>query len=117
MWEHLLATASPESPTGRATLDAFRQGLCELGYVEGQNIVIEYRWAQGRVERFPELAAEEGRSMERFEYRFVEVNFLDGTGDKTLNELGGQGWKVVDSRPHPNSQYMSVVLLERQKAS
>ena len=41
-----------------ANLDAFRQGLRELGYVEGQNLVIEYRSADGRSERFPDLAAE-----------------------------------------------------------
>jgi ABC-type uncharacterized transport system substrate-binding protein len=36
----------------------FREGLRELGYVEGQNILIEYRWAEGRYERFPALIAE-----------------------------------------------------------
>jgi ABC-type uncharacterized transport system substrate-binding protein len=36
----------------------FRQGLRDLGYVEGQNIVIEYRWAEGKYERFPALLAE-----------------------------------------------------------
>jgi putative tryptophan/tyrosine transport system substrate-binding protein len=39
-------------------LDAFRQGLRELGYVEGRNFMIEYRSADGRRERFPELATE-----------------------------------------------------------
>jgi putative ABC transport system substrate-binding protein len=38
--------------------DAFRRGLRELGYVEGRNIVIEYRSADGRAERFPELVAD-----------------------------------------------------------
>src|SRR5262249_27596935 len=39
-------------------LDAFRQRLRELGWVEGQNIVIDYRYAEGRVDRLPDLAAE-----------------------------------------------------------
>src|SRR5262249_35145399 len=47
------------SPTvNAANLDSFRQGLRALGYVEGKNIVIEYRSADGRDERFAELAAE-----------------------------------------------------------
>ncbi len=36
----------------------FREGLRDLGYVEGQNILIEYRWAEGKYERFPALIAE-----------------------------------------------------------
>jgi putative ABC transport system substrate-binding protein len=47
------------SPVVNATnLESFRQGLRALGYVEGKNLVIEYRSAEGRDERFPELAAE-----------------------------------------------------------
>jgi ABC-type uncharacterized transport system substrate-binding protein len=42
----------------RHFLDAFRQGLADLGYVEGQQIAIEDRWADGRVEAFPGLLAE-----------------------------------------------------------
>jgi putative ABC transport system substrate-binding protein len=41
-----------------ANLDAFRQGLRELGYVEGKNLIIEYRSSDGRAERFAELARE-----------------------------------------------------------
>jgi putative ABC transport system substrate-binding protein len=47
------------SPSDRPSLlDAFRQGLRELGWVEGQNIVIDYRYAEGRLDRLPGLAAE-----------------------------------------------------------
>jgi putative ABC transport system substrate-binding protein len=46
------------SPGPSLEVDAFRQGLRELGYVEGRNITIEYRFASGQVERMPELAAE-----------------------------------------------------------
>src|SRR5262249_56923917 len=41
-----------------ARVEAFRQGLRELGYVEGQNLVIEGRYAEGKLERLPALAAE-----------------------------------------------------------
>jgi putative ABC transport system substrate-binding protein len=44
--------------TNQHFLDAFRRGMQERGYVEGQNILLETRWAEGRSERFPELIGE-----------------------------------------------------------
>jgi putative tryptophan/tyrosine transport system substrate-binding protein len=52
-WLH---AGSPESSANRVA--AFRRGLNETGYFEGQNVAVEYRWAEGRYQRFPELAAE-----------------------------------------------------------
>src|SRR5689334_5218005 len=67
----ILPTASPTPPkiarigylSGGAPspdpfFDAFREGLSQLGYVEGQNVQIEAVYAEGKLERLPELAAE-----------------------------------------------------------
>ena len=45
-------------PVERALLDAFRQELSKLGWIEGKSIIIEYRFADQKSERLPELAAE-----------------------------------------------------------
>ena len=51
-----LGGTSPDTFADR--LRAFRQGLKDTGYVEGENVAIEYRWAENQIDRLPELAAE-----------------------------------------------------------
>jgi putative ABC transport system substrate-binding protein len=53
-----LSPSSLSDPRTRSFLDAFRHGLRDLGWVEGQNMTIEYRWAEERTERLSELAGD-----------------------------------------------------------
>ena len=52
-----LGSVSPDASADR--LRALRQGLRETGYVEGENVAIDYRWADNQIDRLSELAAEQ----------------------------------------------------------
>ena len=52
-----LTTTSPEDSPNPG-VEGFRQGLRDLGYIEGQTIAIDWRWGRGKTEQFPEYAAE-----------------------------------------------------------
>ncbi len=54
----ILGNAPPTIPGVASLYEALAEGLRERGYIEGQNLVIERRWAEGRIERFPSFAAE-----------------------------------------------------------
>src|SRR5262245_12395067 len=55
----VVAFLNSSSPDGYVPMvAAFRQGLKEAGYVEGQNVAVEYRWAEGKYDRVPEIALE-----------------------------------------------------------
>src|SRR6266545_4264167 len=51
-------SGASQSTMARLSLEAFKQGLRELGWVEGKTVLIEYRFAEGHYERLPGLAAE-----------------------------------------------------------
>src|SRR4029077_2747079 len=66
---------SSDSITESSRSEGIRQALRDLGYVEGKNIAFEYRYAEGKLDRFPELAAELVR---------LKVDVIVVTGGNTL---------------------------------
>ncbi|MBI4488407.1 MAG: ABC transporter substrate-binding protein [Deltaproteobacteria bacterium] len=70
-----LSAQAPTTLHQPPRLNGFRQGLRELGYIKGQNIAIEYRWAEGKLDRLPELAAELVR---------IKVDVIVTAGDASI---------------------------------
>jgi putative tryptophan/tyrosine transport system substrate-binding protein len=66
--------------------EAFRQRLHELGYVEGQSIVIEYRFAEGKIDRFPDLAAELAR---------LKVDIIVAAGGNGITRAAQQATNTI----------------------
>lgn len=86
-----------DAVTRRYRIEAFRQGLKELGYVEGKNIIIEYRFADARPERLPELARELVSSK-------VDVIFAGGGPATEAAKNATQMIPIVTSSQDPVSQ-------------
>ena len=73
-----LDSGSASDPRNILGVEALRQGLRDLGYVEGKNIILEWRYAEGQYERFPELVAE-------LIHLKVDVIAVGNSGDTTEN--------------------------------
>ena len=125
----LLAPAVAQQPTkiprvgvlrpgtpGDLTEDSFRQGLRELGYLEGENIVVEYRYAEGRLDRLPELAAEMVRLKPDVivvgSTRFAEVA-KQATRTIPIVVIGGDvvGAGLVSSLAHPGGNVTGLTAI------
>ena len=88
---------NPGDPVSRGyRIEAFRQGLKELGYVEGKNIIIEYRFAEARSERLPELA----RDLVRLK---VDIIFAGGGPATEAAKNATQMIPIVTSSQDPVS--------------
>ena len=79
-----LSAVDPASESTRS--EAIRRALRELGYIEGQNIALEYRYAEGKVDRFPELAAELVR---------LKVDIIVAAGTGTLVRAAKNATKTI----------------------
>jgi putative ABC transport system substrate-binding protein len=107
-----LGAVAPTTPESVRLWGAFAEGLRERGYIEGQNLVIERRWSEGRVERFPSLAAElvglkvdlivaagnpqaHAAQQATREIPIVMVYVLDPVGDGLVTSLARPGGNVT----------------------
>src|SRR5438094_9800322 len=113
-----LGATSPSIESTR--IEAFRQGMHELGYVEGKNIAIEWRWAEGKFDRLPDLAAE----LVRLDVDVIVTGGSTSTGAAKqvtttipiemaqVNDPVGSGFVASLARPGRNMAGLSTLVPE-----
>ena len=104
-----LGVLSQGFPAPSPDIEAFRQGLRDLGYVEGKNLLIEYRYAEGRGGRYPELALNLVR---------LKVDVIVATGTETTSaakRATGTIPIVMTSSTDPEPRALSPALLSREE--
>jgi len=106
-------------------LEAFRQGLRNLGWVEGQNIVVEYRWTEGRFERLPSLVEELVRL--KVDLIVAPTSIYTGAAKRATSTIPivfashadpiGSGHVASLARPGTNATGLTVVMSETMAKS
>jgi putative ABC transport system substrate-binding protein len=106
-------------------LEAFRQGLRDLGWVEGQNIVIEYRWAEGRFDRLPSLMQELVRL--KVDLIVAPTSIYTGAAKRATSTIPivfvshadpiGSGHVASLARPGANATGLTIIMSETMAKS
>jgi putative ABC transport system substrate-binding protein len=117
----VLSTGSPSDSV--VSMNAFRQGLSEAGYVEGRNLAFEYRWAEGNYERLPAMAADLiGRKVDLIMASSPPAAQAAKSATSTIPIVfrGGAdpvGIGLVDSLAHPGGNLTGVSFVPDELAS